>query len=125
MQNIFNELLLKEKEKGTTILYSTHVLSEVSKICDRVGIIKEGKLIKIESIEELSEKSLLSITIKSNSIEKIKKELEIDCPIINNTIKFHKNIEINKLIELLSKYKIDRLLIEESTIEDMFLHYYK
>ena len=125
MQNIFNELLLKEKEKGTTILYSTHVLSEVSKICDRVGIIKEGKLIKIESIEELSEKSLLSITIKSNSIEKIKKELEIDCPIINDTIKFHKNIEINKLIELLSKYKIDRLLIEESTIEDMFLHYYK
>ena len=43
MQNIFYELLLEEKKKGTTILYSTHILSEVSKICDRIGIIKDGK----------------------------------------------------------------------------------
>jgi len=51
MQETFSNLLKEEKEKGTTILYSTHILSEVSKICDRVGIIKEGNLLKIESIE--------------------------------------------------------------------------
>ena len=41
MQQTFYELLKEEKEKGTTIFYSTHILSEISKICDRVGIIKE------------------------------------------------------------------------------------
>ena len=125
MQNVFNELLLKEKEKGTTILYSTHVLSEVSKLCDRVGIIKEGKLIKIESVEELAKKNLLSITIKSDDIEMIKEELDVDNDIVNNSIRFNKNIEINSLLKVLNKYKIDKLLIEESTIEDIFLHYYK
>ena len=125
MQNAFNDLLVKEKEKGTTILYSTHVLSEVSKLCDRVGIIKEGKLIKIESVEELAKKNLLSITIKSNDIEKIKKELDVSNDIVNNSIKFNKNIEVNKLLKILNKYDIDKLLIEESSIEDIFLHYYK
>ena len=47
MQNVFYELLKEEKAKGNTIFYSTHILSEVSKICDRVGIIKDGKLIKV------------------------------------------------------------------------------
>ena len=50
MQNVFYDLLKEEKAKGNTIFYSTHVLNEVSKICDRVGIIKDGKLIKVEKI---------------------------------------------------------------------------
>lgn len=125
MQNVLNDVLRKEKERGTTIFYSTHILSEVSKICDRVGIIKEGKLIKIESIEELSKKNLLSVSIKSNDIERIKKELNVDVPVDNSSIKFTKNINVNDLIKIVDKYKVDKLLIEETTIEDMFLHYYK
>ena len=56
MQNIFYDLLKEEKAKGNTIFYSTHILNEVPKICDRVGVIKEGKLIKIEKIENLIDK---------------------------------------------------------------------
>ncbi|MCI6266614.1 MAG: ABC transporter ATP-binding protein, partial [Erysipelotrichaceae bacterium] len=56
MQNVFYDLLREEKAKGNTIFYSTHILGEVSKICDRVGIIKDGKLIKVEKIEDLFEK---------------------------------------------------------------------
>ena len=52
MQNIFYDLLKEEKEKGNTIFYSTHILNEVSKICDRVGIIRNGELIKVVKIEE-------------------------------------------------------------------------
>ena len=125
MQNVLNEVLKKEKEKGTTIFYSTHILSEISKLCDRVGIIKDGKLIKIETMEDLSKKNLLSVTIKSEEIEKIKKELKVECDIHSNTMKFIKNMDINDLIKSIEKYKIEKLLIEETTIEDMFLHYYK
>ncbi len=126
MQNVFYDLLKEEKKKGNTIFYSTHILNEVSKICDRVGIIKEGKLIKIEKIEELSKKSLTFITITSNQIEDIKKDLKIK--LISkkeNTIKFANQMEHNKLIKELSKYNIERILIEEATLEDMFLHYYQ
>ena len=75
MQQEFYKLLLEEKKKNTTIIYSTHILSEVSKICDRVGIIREGKLIKVENIEELCNKNMGYITIMSNDIDKIIKEL--------------------------------------------------
>lgn len=56
MQNVFYDLLKEEKAKGNTICYSTHILNEVSKICDRVGIIRNGELIKVEKIEDLSKK---------------------------------------------------------------------
>lgn len=126
MQNIFYDLLKEEKAKGHTIFYSTHVLSEVSKICDRVGIIKEGQLIKIEKIEDLFSNSLTVVTVTSNQVSDIEKDLNID--IISkdeNTIQFGNSLSHDELIKKLSQYKIDRILIEEATLEDMFLHYYK
>ena len=126
MQQIFYELLKEEQQKGTTILYSTHILSEISKICTRVGIIKDGKLLKIETIESLQNKNLTIVTLTSEEIDKIIKELKVDIELKeNNTIKFKNNLEVDKLIKILGKYNIDKLLIEEATLEDIFLHYYK
>lgn len=126
MQQAFYELLKEEKEKGTTIFYSTHILSEVSKVCDRVGILKDGKLLKVETMDELKSKNLTFITIESPEIDKIIKDLNLDeKQKENNTIKFKNELEINNLIKKISNYKIDKLLIEEATLEDMFLHYYK
>ena len=126
MQNIFYDLLKEERAKGRTIFYSTHILNEVSKICDRVGIIKSGKLIKIEKIEDLSKKSLVFVTITSEESKKIANDLEIRIVAEEgNTIKFGNDLPHDELIKRLSKYKIDRILIEEATLEDMFLHYYK
>ena len=126
MQQVFYDLLQEEKEKGTTIFYSTHILSEISKICDRVGIIKEGNLLKVESIKELQSKNLTNVTITSNEIEKITKELKIEVETIDEkTIKFKNTLDSNNLIKILSKYEIEKLLIEEPTLEDIFLHYYK
>ena len=126
MQQIFYELLKEEQQKGTTILYSTHILSEISKICTRVGIIKDGQLLKIETIESLQNKNLTIVTLTSEEIDKIIKELKVDIKLKeNNTIKFKNNLEVDKLIKILGKYNIDKLLIEEATLEDIFLHYYK
>ena len=126
MQQTFYELLKEEKSKGTTIFYSTHILSEISKICDRVGIIKDGTLLKIEKVEEIQKKELTYVTIESKEIDNIIKDLKLDHNLKkNNTIKFKNTISSDKLIKTLSKYKIDKILIEEATIEDIFLHYYK
>lgn len=126
MQKLFYDILAEEKKKGTTILYSTHVLSEVSKICDRIGIIKDGKIIKEETVDNIEKNSMTYLTIESEDISKIKKELKLK--VIsehNNTIKFLNNIKPNELINKISKYQISKLLIEDVSIEDLFMEYYK
>ena len=126
MQNVFYDLLKEEKKKGTTILYSTHVLIEVSKICDRVGIIRNGNMIKIDKIENITKNNLVYVTITSNDVNEIIDDLKIEKIYKNgNTIKFKNNILHDKLIKKLAKYKIEKILIEEPTLEDIFIHYYE
>lgn len=126
MQNVFYDLLKDEKRNGTTVFYSTHILSEVSKICDRVGIIKNGQLVQIEKTDELLKKSLTFVTVTSRDSEKIVKDL--DGSVVfeeGNTIKFSCRLADDELIKTLSKYTIDRILIEDAELEDIFLHYYE
>ena len=126
MQDVFYNILKEEREKGNTIFYSTHILSEIKKICDRVGIIKDGNLIKVETLKEMKNNNLVIVTIKSRKIANIKTELKLK--ILEETeeeIKILYNDDINKLIKLLECYNLEKLLIEELSIEDMFIHYYK
>ena len=126
IQNAFHELLLKEKEKGTTILYSSHVLSEVSSICDKVGIIKDGKIIKEDLIENVKKDNCTYLTVASKDISSIKKELKLDVVSEkDNEVKFINDKDVDTIIKILSKYKIDKLLIEEISLEDLFINYYK
>ena len=126
MQQEFHSLLLEEKQKGTTIFYSTHVLNDITKVCDRVGIIKSGKLLKTEPIESLIDKSLSYVTITSNEIEKIIKDLKIEnYDLKGNSVTFRNTMETNNFIKTLSSYDISKLYIEPASIEDIFMHYYE
>ena len=125
IQQEFFNLILEEKNKGTTIFYSTHILNEISKICDRVGIIKKGNLLKVEHTKELIEKSLSFVTISSNDCEKIIDDLKIEVTSKeDNTIVFKNSTDTNKLIKTLAKYDIEKIFIEPASIEDILLHYY-
>jgi len=127
MQEKFFELLKTEKQKGTTIFFSSHNLSEVKKVCDRVGIIKNGTVIEVDTVKNLSRNNYVVITIKSKEVKKI------NLPLKNMHIKsmekdeivFNYKGDINKIINALNDYKIDKLLIEEMAIDDVFMHYYK
>ena len=126
MQNVFHDILVKEKEKGTTILYSSHVLSEVSSICDKVGFIKDGKMIKEDTIENIKKDNYTYLKITSKDIENIKKDLNLKIVKENNNeVVFLNNMDSNTLINRLNKYNIDYLLIEEIPLEDLFKNYYK
>ena len=126
MQNILHEILLEEKEKGTTILYSSHVLSEVSSLCDKIGFIKNGVIIKEDTKENILKESYTYLTIISKDINKIKKDLKLDIISTNkNEIKFINTMNTNELIKKLSNYDIEKLLIETVSLEDLFANYYK
>ena len=126
MQKTFHNILLEEKEKGTTILYSSHVLSEVSSICDRIGFIKDGVIIKEDLMENIKKNNYTYLTIYSKDKTKIKSELKLKTKDESNEyITFINNINPNELIKKLAKYNIDKLLIEEVQLEDLFINYYK
>jgi len=125
MQNIFHDILMEEKKKGTIILYSSHILSEVSSICDKVGFIKDGIIIKEDLIDNIKKDNFTYLKISSKDIEKIKEELNLK--IVKeeeSSITFINNLDANTIINKLAKYDIDRLLIEEISLEDLFIHYY-
>ena len=126
MQSVFHDILMKEKNRGATILYSSHVLSEVSSICDKVGFIKDGKIIKEDLMENIKKENFTYLKIKSSEIEKIKKDLNLKISKeSNNEVVFINNMSSNELISKLSKYDIESLLIEETPLEDLFMNYYK
>ena len=126
MQSVLHDILIEEKNKGTTILYSSHVLSEVSNLCDTIGFIKNGVIIKEDSLVNIKNNSYTYLTITSDEVDKIKKDLGLKLKEENdNTIKFINNIDANTIIKKLSKYNIERLLIEEVSLEDLFSSFYK
>ena len=124
MQNVLHEILLKEK--GTTIIYSSHILNEVSSLCDRVGFIKEGIIIKEDLIDNIMKVNYTYLSISSKDLKQIKKDLGLK--VVSESkdeITFINNIDANTLTKKLAKYNIDRLLIQEISLEDLFINYYK
>lgn len=126
IQQTFYRIIREEKAKGKTIIYSTHILGEVSKICDNVGIIKDGKLIKIDSVENLTRNSFCIVTVASPEADKIPGSLSAEIlSSEDNTVKFKTEVSADQLIRHLAQYRIDKILIEEPTIEELFMHYYE
>src|SRR5690606_24314207 len=65
MENIFQECVLNAKGAGKSVLLSSHILSEVEKLCDRVGIIRQGKIIETGTLDELRHLTRTNLTIKT------------------------------------------------------------
>jgi ABC-2 type transport system ATP-binding protein len=129
MQSVFFELLRSENKRGMTIFFSSHILGEVQMLCKRVAIIKEGKIIQLEDIDNLRKKQLKKVQIEFSN--KVTKE-NIGIPGIESVIALSDNIlsfmysgNINELVGFLSGNKINNLMIEEPSLDEIFLHYYK
>lgn len=125
IQKKFHELLKEEQKKGTTILYSSHVLSEVQKICDRVGILKEGKIIKIENMNEQSgyKYKKISIFTKEKLFLNNSSVTNVKTDGYNTTFLYRGNA--NEIIKLVSGFDMLDILIEEPDLEEIFMHYYE
>jgi len=128
MQQKFFNLLKEENKKGTTILFSSHILSEVQKLCNRVAIIKEGKIIKVEKISTLQENNYKKIKIELHS--KVDKNIFNiiglnNLEIKDNTITFLFKGNINLITKKLCELDLVNVWIEEPDLEEIFMHYYE
>lgn len=127
LQNQVHELLKEEKNKGTTVFISSHNLSEVDHICDRVAIIKDGKIIAIENIHSLKEKRIHTITIYfTNKIEKA----EFEIPGVENVEEIVDGLvirskgDIGPLLKKVAGYKFKDIEITHASLEEIFLEFY-
>ncbi|MBU5454173.1 ABC transporter ATP-binding protein [Caproiciproducens sp. MSJ-32] len=124
-QKLFN-ILLKEKAKGKTIFLSSHNLSEVEKFCDRVAVIKDGEIVDILDLKNVNRNLGQRVRLKADNIDiKEIEKLAEEVKVIDKGIEFIYKGNINELIALLSKYNLEKLLIEEVKLEDAFMHYYQ
>ena len=124
LQQKFYDFLHKQKKKGRTIFFSSHVLSEVDKICDRVGIIRNGEIIALEDVDSLKGKMGKRIRVKIKEKPETFKGPK-NTEIKNGWIEFVTSDDVNHWIKLLSKYTIVDLEISEFSLEDIFIHYYE
>lgn len=128
MQKKFIDLILEEKRKGTTIFMSSHIFEEVEKTCDRTAILKDGKLIAIENMEELKSKKNknFEVVFRTNKdAENFKNKISFKSELNNNIVKLSIiNNEINNFIKELSNYDILDINSSTQTLEELFLHFY-
>lgn len=128
MQQKFFDLLQEENKKGVAILFSSHILSEVQRLCNRVAIIKEGEIVKVEKISTLKENNYKKFKVETTAnidknyfnIEGISK-LEVK----DNMTSFLYVGNINSVMKKLSTIELSNLWIEEPSLEEIFLHYYE
>ncbi|MEB6550955.1 ABC transporter ATP-binding protein [Heyndrickxia sporothermodurans] len=127
MQSLFVELVLEEKAKGKTILMSSHMFQEIDRTCDRVGIIKDGRLVAVEDAQSMQAKQrkLFDIVVETkNDIEAFKhSDIEI-ISIEGLRLRVAIQGDYNRFIHVLSQCKINHLDVHSQSLEEIFMHYY-
>lgn len=127
MQNEFIKLIAEEKEKGRTILMSSHSFEEIEKTCDRAAIIKEGQIVSVENISTLKEskQKIYNITFENVNManEFIKEGFKVK-DVNENNVTIAIKEDIMPFIKALTKYKVLNLESYTQSLEDLFMHFY-
>lgn len=124
MQKEFFNLLIERNNEGATILLSSHILTEVQRYCNRVAIIREGNIVTVDSIEELSaSKSKKVRLVGANEVVKLDGMSAI--AISEEEQSFLYNGEVERLIKELGKIHFEDITIEEPSLEEIFINYYE
>ncbi len=126
MQNRFFDLLEEQNKKGVTIFFSSHILSEIQRLCDRAAVIRDGVVVQVENIQTLLEKQMKKVRIvlthpatlqfpkgSQNITEKGRK------------ISFEFLGKVNELMNWLSQHDLQDAVLEEPDLESIFMNYYK
>lgn len=128
MQQKFFDLVKEENKKGATVLFSSHILSEVQKMCTRVAIIKEGKIVKVEDIQTLQSTNYKKMRVdvrEALPVEYFAIEGVTSLETTNDSAKFLFSGDLNTIVSRLSDLKLANLIVEEPTLEEIFMHYYR
>lgn len=128
IQRNFEDVLRSMHSRGCTIFMSSHDLAEVERVCERVAVVRSGRIVAEEQIAELQSRHASRVSIRfhgaiPDSIEQI--------PGISMTDRRDNQIELlatgdpNPLLQFLAAYTVDDITIERASLEDIFMTYYE
>ncbi|MEK5067342.1 ABC transporter ATP-binding protein [Sporosarcina sp. FSL K6-1508] len=128
MEHVFQECVLDVKRAGKTVLLSSHILSEVEKLCDRVGIIRQGKIIETGSLRELRHLTRTNLLVETKqpitSLATIKGVY--DCKEQNQALSLQVETEaMDAVMKHISQFGIVKLESTQPTLEDLFMRHYE
>ena len=129
LQRTFNEFLLEEQARGKTIFMSSHIMSDVEKVCQRVAVIRQGEIVTIEEVEKLRQKAGQRVTVEFGdavSADEVAQMSGVSMVTSHNSA-YHFNVggSMDALIKALSRHEVLRLQAEEAPLEEVFLKFYE
>lgn len=127
MQRKFFDLIREENKRGVTVFFSSHILGEVQRLCTRVAIIREGKIVEISDIRTLQQNNYKKVRVSAEGLETASLELPgvTNLQPENGSVNFFFKGDINQVLQKLSGIKVADVTIEEPTLEEIFMHYYE
>jgi ABC-2 type transport system ATP-binding protein len=127
MQRRFLELISEEKAMGKTILMSSHIFQEIERVCDRVGIIKDGRLISVEDMSTLRAKQRKVFSVHVSADTDVQRILASGCNVIRREglrLDIEVHGDYNRFIRALSECQVTSLDTHTLNLEEIFMHYY-
>ncbi|HSB67625.1 MAG TPA: ABC transporter ATP-binding protein [Anaerolineales bacterium] len=127
MQRKFFDLIRQENTRGVTVFFSSHILGEVQRLCNRVGIIREGKIAEISDIRTLQQNNYKKVRVEAAGID----PTTFNLPGVTNLqsedsmVHFFFKGDINSVLQKIAPFQVSDLTIEEPTLEEIFMHYYE
>ncbi|HEV2580478.1 MAG TPA: ABC transporter ATP-binding protein [Ktedonobacteraceae bacterium] len=129
LQKVFNEFLLEEQARGKTIFMSSHIMSDVEKVCQRVAVIRSGELVTVEEVGALREKAGQHIIVEFG--DAVSEQELARIPGVSALIKTNSSYHfttigsMDVLIKALSQHEVIRLTSQEAPLEEVFLKFYE
>lgn len=128
VQKTLFEILREENAAGTTVFFSSHILNEVQKLCDLVAIIKDGRILKVESVDALRSGHFNRVRIdfaEENDCAAFDIEGAAGIERKSRQAEFIYSGDVDRLLKRIAGYKIENLRMDEPELEEIFLHYYE
>lgn len=127
LQERFYEFVRDEQAAGTTIFFSSHILSEVRKVCDRVAILRDGRLVELTPVAELLGRGGRLVQVRlANPVDAVDVDGVRDLTVSEGgrTISFTFTGDYDALVDWLAEHSVLDLEVQEPPLTEIFLHYY-
>ncbi|GGI39591.1 ABC transporter ATP-binding protein [Mammaliicoccus stepanovicii] len=127
MEQVFQECVLEKKREGKSILLSSHILSEVEKLCDRVGIIRKGEIVETGSLNDLRHLTRMHFVVQTKEkLTALEQQVGVhDITIEEDTYHFQVDSkEVSNVIKYLGQFELMKLESMPPTLEDLFMRHY-
>lgn len=128
VQQEFFRIITEFQAEGRTVFFSSHILSEVERICKRVAIIREGRILKVSNVSELKAKAMRYLAITFN--KPVSENLFANIPGVNEVVvegcqlRCTVHGSLDSVIKTLSAFDVKDMISREPSLEDVFLDFY-